>query len=671
MTFDNSGDGSWSKYINIPITTTPSEDVQYKVVIDSNSITIYSAEGTQKTQGNSDIASDFWNNVKSDGSDIRVFKEDKTQLYFWIEKFDSVNKEAIIWVRLPKNATELNIAYGNPSALPSNYNDGKHTFMFFDDFDSLDTSIWKSSGASVSNGVLSINAGNYYVKSLKHLFTPKSCFETIKKDALDFYFEEGIAKLGNYFYISTVDKDNGRGYIYKVDADTLDVVDYVDMTTDTRYHTSGISRDPSGSFMWVAVAEFTETPTNPTIIRKVYPDLTYVDAFTVNDHIGAICSDGTRLYMFNWDAQTLYVYDYDGNLITTKSRSDGGWGAIQDCYYYNGKIYGTAQDENTIYVIDASTLTVVYKYKIPISTYEGIDIDPDDPTIIYLLPNDGYLYTARLEESLDGIVLIYKIKQGGNTRRNAGFSEDFPCANDHENHAIEHSHDSTFEAEVLNAGADTPYKEQDGSLTTDYEVHLLIYKTDSMVLKNLATGGTIEITKTEAGNSYPDIYKHISIGFQTWNTADSPLYVDYVFVAKSSDPAEFGTPTVKEYIETGVFVTNEDAYHGNYSCKFVVVANSSEGEKYVGIKQSQDLTGYNKVKFALKITELIGHCAFEVWVGNSKLVEYTNTTSDWEEKEVDVSGISGTQEVKFIARAKDYAEDRKIIAYLDKVVKSI
>ena len=124
-------------------------------------------------------------------------------------------------------------------------------------------------------------------------------------------------------------------------------------------------------------------------------------------------------------------------------------------------------------------------------------------------------------------------------------------------------------------------------------------------------------------------------------------------------------------VTTGVYVTNEEAYHGNYSCKFVVVANYNEGEKYVGIKQSQDLTGFNKVKFALKITELTGHCVFEVWAGNIKLAEYTNTTSDWEEKEVDVSSISGTQEVKFIARAKDYAEDRKIVAYLDKVVKAV
>ena len=87
--FDNHGGGVWTKYINIPITTTPSEYAQYKVVIDSNNVTVYSADGTQKAQGA--VASDFWANVKSDGSDIRVFDQAKEQLYFWIEEWDYSN----------------------------------------------------------------------------------------------------------------------------------------------------------------------------------------------------------------------------------------------------------------------------------------------------------------------------------------------------------------------------------------------------------------------------------------------------------------------------------------------------------------------------------------------------------------------------------------------------
>jgi hypothetical protein len=66
----------------------------------------------------------------------------------------------VIWVNLTAGSTELNIAYGNPSATKSAYENARLTFIFFDDFDgtSLD-SIWQPYGTptvSVQNGYLRI-----------------------------------------------------------------------------------------------------------------------------------------------------------------------------------------------------------------------------------------------------------------------------------------------------------------------------------------------------------------------------------------------------------------------------------------------------------------------------------------------------------------------------------
>ena len=138
--FDNDGGGTWTKAIKIPLTTVPSEYAQYRIVIQSNTMQIYSADGTLKADYGAEtgVASDFWNNVKSDGSDIRIADQDYSQLYFWIEEFDYSGKYAVIWVKIPANTTELYIVYGNPDALPSAYNSGENTFEFFDDFESLD-----------------------------------------------------------------------------------------------------------------------------------------------------------------------------------------------------------------------------------------------------------------------------------------------------------------------------------------------------------------------------------------------------------------------------------------------------------------------------------------------------------------------------------------------------
>lgn len=139
--FDNNGGGAWTKYINIPITSIPSEYAQYRIEIDSTNVTVYSADETQKTQGA--VASDFWANVKSDGSDIRLFDQAKNQLYFWIESWDYSGAQATIWVNVPAGASEVNVAYGNGNASQSDFEGGAQVFEFFDDFEDNDISDWE------------------------------------------------------------------------------------------------------------------------------------------------------------------------------------------------------------------------------------------------------------------------------------------------------------------------------------------------------------------------------------------------------------------------------------------------------------------------------------------------------------------------------------------------
>ena len=180
VTFDNGGGGTWTQAIKITLTTVPSEYAQYKIVIQSNTMQIYAADGTLKADygASTGVASDFWNNVKSDGSDIRIADQNYAQLYFWIEEFDYSGKYAVIWVKIPANTTELYIVYGNANALPSTYNSGENTFEFFDDFegDSLDTTKWNIvSGVEgtdfvVSNGKLVIYSTTTRIQSIVNGF---------------------------------------------------------------------------------------------------------------------------------------------------------------------------------------------------------------------------------------------------------------------------------------------------------------------------------------------------------------------------------------------------------------------------------------------------------------------------------------------------------------------
>jgi len=86
-------------------------------------------------------------NCKSDGSDIRFTEPDGiTELPYWIEKWNSENKHARIWVRtflLPPSESFLFLYYNNPD-VEENKSDGESTFKFFDDFTgtSLNTEKW-------------------------------------------------------------------------------------------------------------------------------------------------------------------------------------------------------------------------------------------------------------------------------------------------------------------------------------------------------------------------------------------------------------------------------------------------------------------------------------------------------------------------------------------------
>ena len=146
ITFDNDGGGTWAEYYSFPITTAVSEYAQYKIVINGSTWELHNVTGNLETSGTN---SNFWSLVNSTGVDIRVFNDSK-QMYFWIEYFNATEQKAIIWVNLTAGSSELNVAYGNPSASKSDYENPEQVFEFFDDFTgtSLNTAKWSVHGNS-------------------------------------------------------------------------------------------------------------------------------------------------------------------------------------------------------------------------------------------------------------------------------------------------------------------------------------------------------------------------------------------------------------------------------------------------------------------------------------------------------------------------------------------
>jgi len=96
------------------------------------------------------------------GEDLRFYDENGNKLSYYIESWDEVNKQAIVWVKvglIPSNGTaKIKMYYGNSSAVSES--DPEAVFEFFDDFEgsSLDTNKWAIAGTyeilEVANGAL-------------------------------------------------------------------------------------------------------------------------------------------------------------------------------------------------------------------------------------------------------------------------------------------------------------------------------------------------------------------------------------------------------------------------------------------------------------------------------------------------------------------------------------
>jgi biopolymer transport protein ExbB len=106
-------DKDWKERTQIVLNTSPA-GVETKETVSGFTMPV------RLHSGNFDFLS-----AKSDGSDLRVIAaDDKTPLPFWIERFDSVNELAVVWVQVPNvlPGTDKNMVYvyaGNAKAPPA------------------------------------------------------------------------------------------------------------------------------------------------------------------------------------------------------------------------------------------------------------------------------------------------------------------------------------------------------------------------------------------------------------------------------------------------------------------------------------------------------------------------------------------------------------------------
>jgi len=214
---DNANGGLWKEYIHIPIAAPTTVDAQYMIKINGTNVSVYNSTGSLKVSG---YCPAFWSYVNATGADIRVTNQ-SSELYFWIQDFNTTAKTATIWVNIPAGSSELRLYYGNSLALPSGYENGSKVFLFFDDFNTLDTTKWATGYATFPGATITVSGGVAHINTSSATWTSFHSYYTISNtSSVVIEAKEKLLSLnGNEHALYLLSSDNSDSNRFGIEED--------------------------------------------------------------------------------------------------------------------------------------------------------------------------------------------------------------------------------------------------------------------------------------------------------------------------------------------------------------------------------------------------------------------------------------------------------------------
>ncbi len=365
---------------------------------------------------------------------------------------------------------------------------------------------------------------------------------------------EGIVFDGSYYYIST--RDSSGAFLYKIDLNG-NVVASKKLGDPPLIHGGGF--DIYNGKLFIPVAEATQYPSTPSKIISVWAANLTIEKTVceVNDHIGTVmlAPDLNRMYLCNWDTLKIYVYDLNGNYITTITSPPQN--KIQDAVYTDGLFFCSIQtgdgNDHVIAVLKpadngnslvkvgeihtangrtrngltwyAGNFYVAYNYGgYYIYKLKGAKVAMEIPA--------GEQYITSKNTFSPPIVLEVKEKMGGNGKHNVGFSQTFPCSDTEATQCI------AWKPKPTSPPPYSKYYLKDGATYSSSYLDWVANEWTYLTLEWLGSSyakltknfqETIDATLNYGSGPY-------YAGAQTWGSADSTLYVQYLAVMPYADP---------------------------------------------------------------------------------------------------------------------------------------
>ncbi len=200
---------------------------------------------------------------------------------------------------------------------------------------------------------------------------------------------QGLDVTERFYFVTSVDRKQKRAWLFKMNRQDGRLNLKKNLTEGLLIHPGGMQYD--GRYVWVPNAEYRRE--SRTMIHGIDPNsLEIRRSFEVNDHIGAVASDGKGfLYGVNWDAKHFYAWDFDG--VQLEKIASPTSAAYQDIKFCAGKLLcsGLKDGQSAIDIIDPDTWSLIKRIDLPPDRWktslsrEGMAFDGN----LYFLPDDG------------------------------------------------------------------------------------------------------------------------------------------------------------------------------------------------------------------------------------------------------------------------------------------
>ncbi len=132
----------------------------------------------------------------------------------------------------------------------------------------------------------------------------------------DLHHVQGIDVEGDTLWVTSVDAKAGKGYLYRIQLPSGTVERSVEVQDGKRIHPGGIQRD--GKSIWLPVAEYDRD--GPSWIeRRDKKTLALISRFLVEDHIGCVAVDSSRIVGGNSSTPEIYTWTKEGKALDRRA----------------------------------------------------------------------------------------------------------------------------------------------------------------------------------------------------------------------------------------------------------------------------------------------------------------------------------------------------------------